>query len=244
MNIIASIRQELQVDQDGKTYASQSAIARLCGVSQSAVNQLLEKVAISKVESESLQPLTGHDYRAISKIPDIAVAAIIEHYALDARKTTQEAKAVLRVISRIGIRTWIQKELGWEKPKPRTTYVERLEQLDAALVYKPVGTWLVVEEVQALLRQVDAINPVDKFDLLDGSVGVCWSNYRFQELGLDRVEKRAKLMNNTSRGKWAWKTACYPDKELPLFRAWLRETYVPLRLPVYLEKKYGVLVTT
>ncbi len=71
-----NIRSEFDVDDDGKTYASQSATSRLCGVSQSAINQLLEKLAISKPISKPLLPFAGIDYRAISKLPDLLVIAI------------------------------------------------------------------------------------------------------------------------------------------------------------------------
>ena len=38
-----NIKRELSVDEPGKAYATQSGVARLCGVSQSAINQLLEQ---------------------------------------------------------------------------------------------------------------------------------------------------------------------------------------------------------
>ena len=120
------IRQEFSIDELGQAYASQSAIARLCGVTQSAINQLLEKIAISKPVSESLQPFNGMDFRAISKIPDVVVAAIINHYAMYARNTTEQAKRVCLCFQAIGIRTWIQNELGWQKQNTDTRFAEDL----------------------------------------------------------------------------------------------------------------------
>ena len=118
------IHQEFSIDENGKAYASQSAIARLCGVTQQAINQLLEKLATSKTPSESLQPFSGNDYMGTSKIPDVVVAAIINHYAMYARKTTEEAKKVSLCFQAIGIRTWIQTELGWKQEQPQLTLEE------------------------------------------------------------------------------------------------------------------------
>ncbi|MEM9273806.1 MAG: hypothetical protein AAGA80_12685 [Cyanobacteria bacterium P01_F01_bin.143] len=114
------IRQEFSIDEKGKAYASQSAIARLCGVTQQAINKLLLQLkGTTKPVSESLEPFTGIDYMATTKIPDIVVAAIINHYAMYARKTTEEAKKVSLCFQAIGIRTWIQTELGWQQEKPQ-----------------------------------------------------------------------------------------------------------------------------
>ncbi len=48
-----NIRQELSLDESGKAYATQSGVARLCGISQQAINQLLEKIATSSYLSQN-----------------------------------------------------------------------------------------------------------------------------------------------------------------------------------------------
>ena len=127
------IRQEFTIDYDGSAYASQSAVARLCGIRQQSINELLEKIATGKVTSESLKPLSGIDYRGTGKkIPDIAVAAIINHYAMYARNTTDQAKKVSLCFQAIGIRTWIQNELGWQKQNPDSKFAEDLMLADYA----------------------------------------------------------------------------------------------------------------
>lgn len=125
-HIPEEIRQEFTIDNDGIAYASQSAIARLCGVRQQAINQLLEKVATSKLPSESLESFNGKDYMGTSKIPDVLVAAIINHYAMYARNTTEQAKKVSLAFQAIGIRSWIQDELGW---KPQQSKIPMHEML-------------------------------------------------------------------------------------------------------------------
>lgn len=118
------IRQEFSVDDSGKAYASQSAIARLCEVSRQAINQLLERIMSSKSLSESLQPFAGQDYTVSTKIPDVVVAAIINHYAMYARSTTEQAKKVCLCFQAIGIRSWIQEELGWKQEQKSNLSME------------------------------------------------------------------------------------------------------------------------
>ncbi len=79
------LRSEFSVDESGKAYGTQSGTARLCGVAQSSINELLEKLAIGKPVSAVLKPFPDIDYRAIVKLSDILISAIINHYAMYAR---------------------------------------------------------------------------------------------------------------------------------------------------------------
>ena len=128
LHIPEEIRKEFAIDAEGKAYLSQAALARLCGVSQSAINQLLERIAISKTLSKSLQPFAGNDYRGISKmIPDTLAAAIINHFAMFSRHKTARAKEVAIAFQAVGIRSWIQSELGWQQKQQNSdNYLEDL----------------------------------------------------------------------------------------------------------------------
>ena len=71
------ILSEFSLDESGKAYATQSGVARLCGVSQQAIYKLLTQISsTTKPLSESLKPFAGMDYRGTTKtIPDVVVAA-------------------------------------------------------------------------------------------------------------------------------------------------------------------------
>lgn len=62
------IRQEFSIDKQGQAFASQSAIARLCGISRQSINELIEKILSGKALSESLKPFAGKDYSMSGKI--------------------------------------------------------------------------------------------------------------------------------------------------------------------------------
>ncbi len=67
----AEIRQEFSIDESGLTYASQSAVARLCGVTRQSINELLAKILSGKGLSEPLKPFAGIDYSTSGqRIPD------------------------------------------------------------------------------------------------------------------------------------------------------------------------------
>lgn len=119
-----NIRSEFAIDEFGKAYGTQSATARVCGVAQSSINELLEKLAIGKPVSEPLEPFSGIDYRAIGKLPDLLVIAIANHYAFYARKTTEQAKSVCLCSQGIGFRVWLQKELGWKEQQKKLSLEE------------------------------------------------------------------------------------------------------------------------
>lgn len=63
-------------------------------------------------------------------IPDKALAIIIEYYTFEAEENcTELAKAAYRSFAAIGIRTWVQSELGYQK-QPVRIYSELAESLD------------------------------------------------------------------------------------------------------------------
>lgn len=70
-----------------------------------------------------------------------------------------------------------------ESTKPRQrlgAYAQRVEEIEHSCKNIPPNHWCVLEEAASLLIYVEATlkMPVDKADLLDGSVGKHWSNYR------------------------------------------------------------------
>ena len=109
----------------GESGMSRSGLARLCGVQESSIRELLDNLGRGKATSKSLESLLGKKiqfegnvaYKNAVIIRDEICAGIIEYYALDARKTTEEAKFALRKFLRKGIKVWIHGITGWGKTK-------------------------------------------------------------------------------------------------------------------------------
>lgn len=104
----------------------------------------------------------------------------------------------------------------------------------------PDGYWSVLLESSKLLVYVeDELGlPVDRADLLDGSVGIRWANYREgKRWAGDRVKYKYTFPDGRTVSPWA-----YGNSELLEFRRWLDNDYRPNALPGYLHSKYGALV--
>ena len=116
-------------------------------------------------------------------------------------------------------------------------YTDRVMDLPKKLQC-PDGRWTVIEESSFLLIQVEAMGwEVNRFDLLDGSVGIKWGHYR-EEVGLPQVKKDAPYQMD---GRGTFNICSFPYSELGIFKQWLREIYMTTWMPKYLEKKYKAL---
>lgn len=134
-HIPSEFRKEFSIDSRGKVTASRRAIARLAGVSDSSVRDLLKKIKEgARLErSRYLAPFSGQDFEGASLISDFLAAAIIAYYAHEAgRYCTEQAKDVAFAFQSIGFRVWVQQELGWASNKGQSHGTQfRLEGKDA-----------------------------------------------------------------------------------------------------------------
>ncbi|MEY3867529.1 MAG: Paenibacillus phage HB10c2 [Cyanobacteriota bacterium] len=119
-------------------------------------------------------------------------------------------------------------------------YIDRVHSMVENSKNIPQGYWCVLQESANLLIYVETVlkMPVDKADLLDGSIGSRWSKYREgKDFCGDRVQFSYKFPDGREVKPWA-----YQWKELEPFRRWLEMEYTPKYLPEYLSTKYGVLI--
>jgi prophage antirepressor-like protein len=103
----------------------------------------------------------------------------------------------------------------------------------------PLGHWCIFAEVVGLIADIANQYPVSAYDLVDGSVGLCWSNHR-KKLGLPKANTYLHhYPSGDTRG--VREANCYLFDELPEFRKWFEEVYRVEKLPPYLKKKYSEL---
>ena len=111
------IKREIRIDATGKAFMSIIGLARLLNIKDSALHYHFKasqfsrsKMAISLIE-QGFNPLSFSE-----GIPEIAISIIILHYAIHGNKNVkQRATDILLAYSAIGIRTWIQHELGYNQ---------------------------------------------------------------------------------------------------------------------------------
>lgn len=125
------------------------------------------------------------------------------------------------------------------KPGCLLAYEERVLELPKHLKV-PYGYWAVLKESAYLLLYVEQSLkcPVDRADLLDGSIGKMWSSWR-------KDKEWAKPIKTCSYkypdGRWCNPNA-YEWSELGYFKEFIEGFYTPHHLLKYLEQKYPGIV--
>lgn len=123
------------VQTTGESGMSQSGLARLCGVSRQAIDQLLNSVS-TNLCPDFLKPLQGNDlmlmasvneFKNVTILRDTVCAHILEWYAFESKRRTETARQAFRKFASVGIRTWIQGITGWEKGTEALTLEPQLE---------------------------------------------------------------------------------------------------------------------
>jgi prophage antirepressor-like protein len=136
-------------------------------------------------------------------------------------------------------------------PPPETSaYTITLKPYTARVVWVmhvrrclPHGYWCVfIEGAEMLIGAEHVFGPADlemkQYDLLDGSMGKCWSAYRQDKPWMGRrVSYDYTFPDGDPRGTvkpWA-----YPMQELEHFKMWLHSTYWSEHFPEYVKRKFG-----
>ncbi|MEM9391698.1 MAG: Rha family transcriptional regulator [Bacteroidota bacterium] len=129
----------------------------------------------------------------------------------------------------------LRQQGGYEQPHT-TTYIKRLEKMgDHKVSYE---LWTTFREGAEVLLKVEKEFkvPVDQMDLCDGSIGRHWSAYRKDKPWAGEVGEYIHRFRDR-RGERPCRA--YNYAELPQFRRWLEQEYIPRVLPQYLVDKYG-----
>ncbi|MDR7101547.1 KilA-N domain-containing protein [Croceicoccus sp. BE223] len=114
-----------------------------------------------------------------------------------------------------------------------------------SLVYDnvPAGYWCVFREIADLFAALISrgIDPGTRM-ILDISVGLHWSKYwKEQDLEASFGERQYFDHYYPEMFSQAFSNpqvaSCYPDEALAVFRRWVREVYVPQKMPAYLKSQ-------
>lgn len=116
--VLQGIRSEIKVDIEGKASITKKGLAELLGISRSVLG--VDRMAKKLAETLTNKGFLGVDRSLSNGIPDVAVQCIIEYYAFDAQDKSEVALTLFRAFASVGIRTWFQEMVGFEKPKPKT----------------------------------------------------------------------------------------------------------------------------
>jgi hypothetical protein len=219
---------ELFINSNGECFASIRGMARMVGVNDGTIKRFLtaSQITVKRAEVPTIKGL-----RTADLLDEDAILEAIVKYKPE----------LFKQFAKLGLRFYLHSVVGFKtQTQPKfNIYAHRVEIASKWNI--PDGHWCVFHEISLMANAVGKDYNVQQYDLLDGSVGICWSKYRKdKEWALDTVqfpiffEDKRDLARVNING--------YADAELPQFRSWLRYTYKIEKLPKYLEKKYGALV--
>jgi hypothetical protein len=113
------------INATGTSGMSVSGLARLCGVSETAIRGFLARLSVRTSFSENdFKAFHGMDFqfehggwKNVKVVPAEICALAIEYYARESRRKTKEALFALCKFAKMGIDRWIQQITGWVDPK-------------------------------------------------------------------------------------------------------------------------------
>lgn len=105
----------------------------------------------------------------------------------------------------------------------------------------PKGYFCVFHEISLLANKIGKEYQVGEYDLIDGSVGKCWSKYRKEKKwALPTIKFPIEF--GDKRDLAHVEVTGYSNHELIHFREWLEDIYRYENLPKYLSGKYSGIV--
>ena len=156
------------------------------------------------------------------------------------RNTPQVVECKVELVQKFSEAKKLLEEYRVDRPQPKQlhtdVYIKRLESVSEHEVADHLWT-IFRESAEVLLFVEKELRvPVNKMDLCDGSIGRHWSAYR---VGNSWAMNSGTYTHNFQDRRGPRECLAYEVSELPHFRRWLREIYLPDHLPSYLADKYG-----
>lgn len=180
------------------------------------------------------------------------------NFELSSYKSAQNKDLPMYILTRDAFTMLVMSFTGAHASKFREEFIEEFNRMEAVLrqgetptlipTYQlrilseptkscPSSHWTVFDESHSIMLFIEKhIGSVNKYDLVDGSIGMRWAKYREdKEWAVDTSTYSHEYDDN--RGSVVCK--CYLNSELGHFKQWLREIYKKQFLFEYLSSKYS-----
>lgn len=245
---------------DGSTYLTGRGLAKMCGIGETTLREFTdnwnseqfkprgEKIANTLSELGYLgKPLfipivvdgsTHHAY------PEAVCMAFLEYYAFDATPAREQALKNYRLLARSSLKAFIYVQIGYD-PANRIPECWKKFHDRISLVHNkvPDGYFSIFKEMaDFIVSLIQGGVPVDEHTVPDISVGIHWGNHwengGFKAKHGDRIRYEHNYPDYFPQAKsnpqhpWA-----YPDGVLPEYRRWMRDVYLKIKLPIYLDSQ-------
>ncbi len=258
VSIPDEIRNEFRISADGKAFVSIRGAARLADIDHKTISDSLKTgggistsknpqspsgkgfegggISASKLAQSLIDAGFSPGDFAKTGIPDIALALILKYYAYKAKRTTEQAERFYDAMSAVGIRTWIQQQLGWNPTLSLAPFWYQRLVLFKAQNKVPPGYFSIFQETMDLVGDLETAGyQIPDSAIPDISIGLHWAKHLRSE-GIEPNEIAVTYPHQYPDGRKV-DVNSYSEDMLPKFRRWFRETYKPIKLPVYLGNK-------
>jgi hypothetical protein len=148
-----SIKSEIKVNSEGKGFITIRGAARLAGVKHTT---LLQHFSSGREKASKLSAFLTHygfdsgRQESFSKgsIPDLALGLLLNYYAMYAdNNCTSEAKMAVMSFTAIGVRSWLQKSVGYVEPQ-RKSRARKAKELEPVITDQEILTKIHVDLIK------------------------------------------------------------------------------------------------
>lgn len=246
---------------DGQPFLTLRGLARMCGVDSASIVRMTaawQETPLKPREKKvrELVRAQGADdsiaFIAVQKagivqhaVPAAVCMAVLEYYAFEAKMDdNDQAAKSFRILARKGFNDFIYSQVGYN-PSGSVSVAWKQFHDRVGLSYHsvPDGYFSVFKEIATMLVTLiqEGADLGDKF-IPDISVGIHWGKFwNSENLEVIYGPRRTYEHNYPAYFPQAASNPqlphCYPDDALGEFRKWVREQYLPQKLPPYLSKK-------
>ncbi len=267
LNLDLQIAAEKEVDgvgmgvlTDGTPFLTLRGLSRMCGVDNAAIVRMTASWQENplKPREKKIRELVraqGADdsvaFFAVEKggtihhaVPAAVCMAVLEYYAFEAKTENDHAAKSFRTLARKGFRDFIYAQVGFNSTGSVSVAWQQFHDR-VSLTYHtvPDGYFSVFKEMaDMMVTLIRGGADLGSSFVPDISVGMAWGKHwtgdNLDVLYGDRIKYDhnypSYFPQSASNPQPAY---CYPDDALAEFRKWLKEHYIPNRLPTYLNQK-------
>lgn len=245
---------------DGSPFLNIRGLASMCGVDSSMITRITADWISTplKPREQKIRELVraqGADdsvaFIAIEKsgtinhiIPSAVCMAVLEYYAFEAKTPNSKAAKSFRLLARKGFSDFIYSQVGYNPSGSSSVAWQQFhDRVGLSYHTVPDGYFSIFKEIaDMLVTMIREGATIGAQFIPDISVGMHWGKYWTTE-SLDIVYgDRVKYQHNypayfPQSASNPQTPYAYPDDALGEFRKWVREVYLPTKLPNYLNDK-------
>lgn len=245
---------------NGTPFLTMRGLARMCGVDNASIVRMTaawQETPLKPREAtvRELVRAQGADdsvaFIAVEKdgivqhaVPAAVCMAVLEYYAFEGKTTTEQAAKSYRTLARKGFADFIYAQVGYNPTGSASIAWQQFhDRVGLSYHTVPDGYFSVFKEISDMLvTMIREGADLGKSFIPDISVGLAWGKF-WRDENLEVVYGERKQYEHNYPAYFPQSASnpqspyCYPDDALAEFRKWVREQYIPKKLPNYLNSK-------